>query len=263
MKIGKIAQALFAILLLTSCATPKISYFQGVPLETPEQIMSKLEVKVRPDDKLRIVVNSKDEQLMDLLNLRNPGGTTGGNNTVLGYYVRDDGTIDFPVLGNIPVAGLTRDEIAARIKQELIDNNLVKDPVVTVEFLNLTVVVLGEVGSPGRYNIDKERMTLLDALSLAGDITIFGKRDNVLVQRLENGKNVIYKVDVSQGLDLYASPVYYVQQNDVIYVEPNEVKVRQSTVMGNTTRTPTFWLSLVSSTLSVVMTIIAFSKLGN
>ena len=262
MKIGNIVRVLFAVMLLTSCATPKIGYFQGVPVETPEQIISKLEIKVRPDDKLRIVVNSKDEQLMDLLNLRNPSGVTGGSNTMLGYYVREDGTIDFPVLGDIYVAGLTREEIAARIKQDLINNNLVKDPVVTVEFMNLTVSVLGEVGSPGRYNIDKDRMTLLDALSLAGDITIYGKRDNVLVQRLENGKNVLYKVDVTKGLDLYDSPVYYVQQNDVIYVEPNDVKVRQATVMGNTTRTPTFWLSLISSTLSVVMTIIAFSKLN-
>ena len=263
MKIGNIVRVLFAVMLLTSCATPKIGYFQGVPVETPEQIISKLEIKVRPDDKLRIVVNSKDEQLMYLLNLHNPETSGGSNlNMMLGYYVRENGTIDFPVLGDIYVAGLTREEIATRIKQELINNNLVKDPVVTVEFMNLTVSVLGEVGKPGRYNIDKDRMTLLDALSLAGDITIYGKRDNVLVQRLENGKNVLYKVDVTKGLDLYDSPVYYVQQNDVIYVEPNDVKVRQATVMGNTTRTPTFWLSLISSTLSVVMTIIAFSKLN-
>lgn len=252
------------MLLATSCATPKIGYFQGVPVETPEQVLSALEVKIRPEDKLRIVVNSRDEQLMDLFNLRTPLGQTAAstnNNMILGYYVREDGTIDFPVLGAVHVAGLTREEIAASIKHELVSQNLVKDPVVTVEFLNLTVAVLGEVSRPGRYNIDKERLTLLDALSMAGDITIYGKRDNVLVQRTEGGKNVLYKVDVTQGEELYASPVYYVQQNDVIYVEPNDVKVRQATVMGNTTRTPTFWLSLVSSLLSVTMTIIAFSKL--
>lgn len=252
------------MLLATSCATPKIGYFQGVPVETPEQVLSALEVKIRPEDKLRIVVNSRDEQLMDLFNLRTPQGQTSSasnSNMILGYYVREDGTIDFPVLGAVHVAGLTREEIAASIKHELVSQNLVKDPVVSVEFLNLTVAVLGEVTRPGRYNIDKERLTLLDALSMAGDITIYGKRDNVLVQRTEGGKNVLYKVDVTQGEELYASPVYYVQQNDVIYVEPNDVKVRQATVMGNTTRTPTFWLSLVSSLLSVTMTIIAFSKL--
>lgn len=256
-----IVKVLCAVLLFTSCATQKIGYFQGVPVETPERIMSALEIKMRPDDKLRIVVNSKDEQLMNLLNLRNPSGSTGGSGNTLGYIVREDGTIDFPVLGSIYVEGLSREQVEALLKDQLIKHNLVKDPVVTVEFMNLTVTILGEVGKPGRYNIDKDRTTLLDALSLAGDISIYGKRDNVLVQRLENGQNVLYQVDVTKGLELYASPVYYVQQNDVIYVEPNDVKVRQATVMGNTTRTPTFWLSLVSSVLSLAMTLIAFSKL--
>ena len=112
--------------------------------------------------------------------------------------------------------------------------------------MNLTVSVLGEVVHPGRFSIDKDRPTLLDAISMAGDLTVYGKRDNVLVQRDEDGKKVLYKVNLNSGQDLYASPVYYLQQNDIIYVEPNSVRARQATVNGNNVRSASFWMSLAS-----------------
>ena len=143
---------------------------------------------------------------------------TSNNQGISGYTINKDGDIDFPVLGHIHVAGMTREEIASYIKKELISKNLVKDPVVTVEFMNLTVSVLGEVANPGRFNIDKDKLTLLDALSMAGDLTVYGKRENVLVQREENGKKTLYQVNLNSGYDLYASPVYYLQQNDIVYV---------------------------------------------
>ena len=124
---------------------------------------------------------------------------------------------------------------------------------VTVEYMNLTVTVLGEVANPGRFSIDKDRLTLLDALSMAGDLTIYGKRDNVSVQREEGGKQVIYKVNINSGKELYASPVYYLQQNDVIYVEPNSVRARQSTVNGNNIRSASFWMSLASLLTTIVV----------
>ena len=132
------------------------------------------------------------------------------------------------MLGHIHVAGMTRGEIAAYIKGELVSKNLVKDPVVTVEFMNLTVSVLGEVANPGRFNIDKDRLTLLDALSMAGDLTVYGKRENVLVQREENGKKTLYRVNLNSGYDLYASPVYYLQQNaaDHHYRVDREINIR-------------------------------------
>lgn len=129
----------------------------------------------------------------------------------------------------------------------MIERNLVKDPVVTVEFLNLTVSVLGEVSSPGRYNIDRDQITLLDALSMAGDLTIFGKRDEVLVMReVQDGRQQVYRVNLCSANDLYNSPVYYLQQNDVVYVEPNSMRARQSTVNGNNVRSASFWMSLAS-----------------
>ena len=153
-------------------------------------------------------------------------------------------------------AGMTREEIAAHIKHELISQDLVKDPVVTVEFMNLTVSVLGEVVHPGRFSIDKDRLTLLDAISMAGDLTVYGKRDNVLVQRDENGKKVLYKVNLNSGHDLYASPVYYLQQNDIVYVEPNSVRARQATVNGNNVRSASFWMSLASLLTTITVLIV-------
>ena len=178
------------------------------------------------------------------------------NGGILSALQSKYGNIDFPVLGHIHVAGMTREEIALCIKEELISKNLVKDPVVTVEFMNLTVSVLGEVANPGRFNIDKDRLTLLDALSMAGDLTVYGKRENVLVQREENGKKTLYRVNLNSGYDLYASPVYYLQQNDIVYVEPNSVRARQSTVNGNNVRSTSFWLSLASLLTTITVLIV-------
>jgi polysaccharide export outer membrane protein len=158
-------------------------------------------------------------------------------------------------LGKIHVAGKSRSEIAAFIKDALITGNYVKDPVVTVEFMNLTISVLGEVNNPGRFNIDRDQMTLLDAISMAGDLTIYGKRDKVMVLREENGAQRVYGIDLCSASQMYASPAYNLQQNDVIYVEPNTVRARQSTVNGNNVRSTSFWISLASllTTISVLV----------
>lgn len=262
MKIGKILRVLAAAALLGSCATPKVAYFQDVQPGTAEEILNRLDIRVRPEDKISIIVNSKDPLLMELFNLptvsRQIGSSSSGSSSqgLSGYTVDKSGNIDFPVLGAVHVAGMTREEIASYIKEELMEKNLVKDPIVTVEFQNLTVSVLGEVSNPGRYNIDKDHLSLLDAISMAGDLTIYGKRDNVLVQREENGRKVLYKVDLNSGQDLYASPVYYLQQNDVIYVEPNSMKARQATVNGNNVRSATFWMSLTSLLVTITVLIV-------
>ncbi|MGN1226145.1 MAG: polysaccharide biosynthesis/export family protein, partial [Candidatus Cryptobacteroides sp.] len=174
---------------------------------------------------------------------------------VQGYAVSEDGCIDFPCLGRIEVAGKTREEIAAYVKQRLVDEGLVQDPTVTVEYLNLKVSVLGEVNRPGRVNIDRDEYTILDALSAVGDLTIYGRRENVKVVRAENGVRNTYVVDLCSAQDLFSSPVYYLQQNDMIYVEPNDVRARQSTVNGNNVRSTSFWISLASLLTSVTSTL--------
>lgn len=260
MKIRNILLVLIAG-LLSSCAAPKVAYFQGLRQGAAGHVVNTTDIRVRTGDKISILVNSKDPLLTDLFNLpiisRQIGSSSmTSSQGVSGYTVNKSGEIDFPVLGAVYVAGMTREEIASHIKAELTSQNLIKDPVVTVEFMNLTVSVLGEVTHPGRFTIDKDKLSLLDAISMAGDLTIYGKRKNVLVLREEKGGNVLYRVNLSAGHDLYASPVYYLQQNDIVYVEPNDTRARQSTVNGNNVRSTSFWLSLASLLTTITVLIV-------
>lgn len=257
---------LVALWVLTACSTSReVVYFQDLrPGESEQKIDASYELRLRPKDKISIIVNSRDPQLTNLFNLpyvsRQLGqssamGTSNSSQGVSAYTLDNEGCVDFPVLGRIRLAGKTREEVAVYIKEELVSQNLVKDPVVTVEFVNLSISVLGEVNKPGRYLIERDKPTLLDALSTAGDLTIYGKRDKVLVLRNEEGVQRVYGVDLRSASDLYSSPAYYLQQNDVIYVEPNEVKSRQSTVNGNNIRSTSFWISLASLLTSVAILI--------
>lgn len=246
------------VLAAVSCSTPKeISYFQDLQPGISElTITDPVEIKVRPKDKLSILVNSQDQKLNELFNLQNTGGNTSGNRIELGYTVDTQGFINFPVLGKVKVDGMTREQIAEHLTEQIKERELIKDPVVTVEFLNLGVSVLGEVNNPGRIKIDRDNMTILDALSEAGDLTIYGKREKVLVLRQENGKQRVYGVNLCSADHIYTSPVYYLQQNDVVYVIPNDTKSRQSTVNGNTVRSTSFWMSFASFILSIAVLVV-------
>ena len=126
--------------------------------------------------------------------------------------------------------------------------------------MNLNFSVMGEVNRPGQYKISKDKVTILDALSMAGDLTIYGKREKVLVMREENGKQHVYGINLCSGNNIYSSPVYYLQQNDVVYVEPNGTRARQSTVNGNNVRSTSFWISLASLLTSIATTIAVLVK---
>lgn len=257
---------LFAVWATFSCSAPsQVTYFQDLrPGESEQKVVAATEIKVRPGDKLSIIVNSRDPQLSQLFNLPYVGqqigqgsvtanATSGNSQGVSGYTVDEEGMIDFPVLGKIEIAGKNREEIAAFIKGELLTKNLVKDPVVTVEYMNLCISVLGEVAQPGRYSIDRDKVTVLDAISMAGDLTIYGKREKVLVLREENGVQHVYGINLCSAEHLYTSPVYYLRQNDVVYVEPNNVRARQATVNGNNVRSTSFWISLASLLTTVAV----------
>ncbi|MGL5547943.1 MAG: polysaccharide biosynthesis/export family protein, partial [Tannerellaceae bacterium] len=135
--------------------------------------------------------------------------------------VNSTGNIDFPVIGTIHVAGKTRQQLVDQLKKEL--TTYMHDPIVSVKYLNYKITVLGEVAKPGSFTIPNERITLLEALGLAGDMTVYGKRNNVLVIREINNKQLHHRVNMNSN-DLFSSPVYYLQQNDVVYVEPNKAK---------------------------------------
>lgn len=262
-----------AVMLLSSCNTSKrITYFQDIQDykdASAETVPPAPEIRLRPDDKISIIVNSKDPELTALFNLPYTTRILGASNENMmstnqgtsGYIVKRDGTIDFPVLGEIPAAGKTRDELSAFIKNELISQGLVNDPVVTVEFINLQFSVMGEVRTPGSYKITRDYVTILDALSMAGDLNINGKRENVLVLRPDSiGKLTAYTVDMRSFASVQNSPVYYIHQNDYIYVEPNKKKANESTVNANTVQSAAFWISVasflasVASTVSVIVT---------
>ncbi len=247
------------LMLACSCSSVKnISYLQDTANGAIYELAEVQKIRVQPEDKISIVVNSKDPLLMQLVNLPDANVRISGpvnyvNSEVSGYTVDKYGKIDFPVLGAVYVEGKTRAEIAALIKERLITEEIVRDPVVTVEFVNLAVSVMGEVGKPGKYMINKDKITILDALSMAGDMTIFGVRESVTVLREDEGKQISYKVNLLNTQSLLQSPAYYLTQNDIIYVEPNEVRARQSTVNGNNIRSTSFWMSLASLLTSVTI----------
>ena len=240
-----------------------INYMQDITEETVMNMKSNEGILVQPKDMIAIVVSHRDPELAAMFNLSNASYQAGaetrttGSSTyrLLGYSVDPNGDIDFPIVGKIHVAGMNRWEVAETVKNELAGRNLLRDAVVSVEFMNFQISVLGEVARPGTYNITGDKINLMQALSLAGDMTIFGRRDNIQVTREENGKRHIYVVDIRNS-DVYNSPAYYLRQNDIIYVEPNKVRAGQSTVNENNFRSVSFWASLSSTVLSIVNMII-------
>lgn len=247
--------SLAAVAMLSACATPKqIVYFQDLEDGATANVMPESQIRLRPEDKIAIVVNCNDPQIASMFNLPYTTTRIGDTSNSLsnygqglsGYTLDGNGDIDFPVLGKLHVGGMRREEVAAFIKDQLTGRSLAKDAVVTVEFMNLSVSVMGEVARPGRYNISRDNFTIFDALSSAGDLTITGKRDGVIVLREENGLQKKYLINLCSAQEVLQSPVFYLQQNDMVYVEPNDVRARQSTVNGNNVRSTSFWLSLAS-----------------
>ena len=266
MKLRTIFMLFVAAVLATSCETPKISYFQDVMNESELALQKDGAIRLRPGDKVMVIVSTKAQEYNNLYNLpwtpARIGQAAEYQSTqpqgMVCYTVNNDGDILFPILGSVEANRKTREELAADIKNKLIEGKYLEDDplVVTVEFSNLNVSVLGEVARPGRYNIDKDKLTLLDAIGFAGDLTIYGERDNVMVFRNEKGKQKVYEVDLTSASNLMRSPVYYLQQNDVIYVKPNTMRQRQATVAGNTVYTPSFWISVASLLTTITALIV-------
>ena len=255
---------LIIVAICTSCATQQnILYLQDNVVDKDFETIAGGDIKLKPNDVVSIFVSSRKPELASVFNLPRVQQTIGnassssassGQNGTLNFTIRKDGTIDYPVLGELKVKGMTKEELSKCIKQKIIDSNLISDPIVTVEFSNLCFSTIGEVGSPGTYNITKDQTTILEALSMSGDLTINGVRDRVFLTRKDGDKVKTYQLDL-KSKDIYQSPAYYIQQNDVIYVEPNKIRTNQSTVNGNTVRSASFWMSLTSliATLTVLI----------
>lgn len=237
------------LVMLSACSTPKdIAYFQDFNPGKSIMVQNPVEIKFRPDDEIRILVSSDRPELSAQFSLSTKGSSGDEGSR---YTIDTEGNIRFPMLGKIHVAGLNRQELQEVIRDEIIAKGLIRDPIVTVDYSNLYVIILGDVGT-GRILIDRDKFTILDAIGSSGDLKITGQRTNVKVIRENYGKKTVYEVNLCSAEDLYASPVYYLQQNDVIYVEMNKKEKRNSTVLGNSTVQPSFWMGLATFIVSAM-----------
>ncbi|MBQ8863843.1 MAG: polysaccharide biosynthesis/export family protein [Rikenellaceae bacterium] len=246
------------ILLMVGCSTYKdVVYLQDVTDGESRPIGQVQEITIQPSDVLSISVNAaeSEKELVLPFNITPVMTNTGTSlddatetTPLYGYVVDPSGCINFPTFGKLHVAGMTRNELINFLSNKLIDEGQLTRPIVSVSFLNLKVNVLGEVNKPGTYSISSNKMTLLDAISMAGDLTIYGRRDKVLVIREEDGKRINAYVNL-KSKSLFESPYFYLKQNDVIYVIPNKRKADQSTISP--------WLSPVLSSVGVLASIVS------
>lgn len=259
---------LLCAVMLASCDTSnKVVYLQDMGDNEAETVATDRGILIQPKDVLSIIVTSKDAELASMFNLplvnyqsnSETVANSGGTNQLLGYAVDENGEINFPVIGKLKVAGMSRWDLQEKIKKELRDRDLLKDMVVSVEFQNFKISVLGEVTQPGSYRVEGDKVTILEALSMAKDLTVYGERDQVYVIREENQQRTIYKVDLRSS-DLFKSPAYYLKQNDIIYVRPNKVRAGQSTLNENSLKSVGLWISVASLLTSVGVLIVSIVK---
>ena len=214
----------------TSCVNTKNAvYFNNIQDTTLQSVKTDIESVIQPKDLLSISVSSLNPEATIIFNTPNVATTsasaaTGTSNQMAGYLVNQDGNIQFPVLGNLVAAGLTKKQLSDDIAKRLLDKKLLIDPIVNVRFLNFKVTVLGEVARPTVVTVANEKISILEALGMAGDLTIYAKRDNVLLIREESGKKLVKRINLNSSETLN-SPYYYLKTNDVVYAEPNNTKV--------------------------------------
>ena len=258
----KISIIILAIILITSCGTKEdVVYFNGIDSKDNIVGIESYSPTYHIDDELVIVVNALDPEAakpfnkitvtvsQDIIDAR-------GRERMLTYRINSEGYIDFPVLGKIQLAGLNREQATKLLGDKLSD--YIKDPIVDIETVNYKITVLGEVNRPGSYTTPNERITLIEAIALAGDLTIYGERENILVIQDYDGKKTYTRINL-KSQELFESPVYYLSQNDVVYVEPNKTQAKASTI-GPSTAVIFSSLGILLSTTALIITIINTSN---
>lgn len=242
---------LFVLFLTTSCASRKdLVYLQGA--SNAKELVS-YEPVLQPDDVVMIVVSSENPEVAAPYNLKaitvqGDSENTIGTQRMQTYILDKEGKIEFPLLGSIALGGLTKTQAVAKLKELLKDH--VSDAVINFRILNFKVTVLGEVQKPGTYSVASERITLLEAIGMSGDLTIYGNRTNVLLIREKNGTKTMERIDLTKS-DFLNSSAYYLSQNDVVYIEPNKTRINSSAIGPN--------LTVGISALSLIVTIIALT----
>lgn len=251
--------SLLVLSLITSCSNRNLVYFSDLPASSSYEVPVKnyMHPKIQPDDILSITVSSLNPESNVLFNNVILPQTTGGTANVIankvneGYLVDKDGSINFPVIGKVLLAGLTKEEAVEKMTNEVKAH--VKNPIVNVRFVNFKVTVVGEVNLPSTFTVATEKINVIEALGLAGDMTAYGKRENVLIIREKEGVRSATRINLNNK-DVLNSPYFYLQQNDIVYVEPdNRAKVAQT---NPNNRFIPIWASLITATGFVIVTII-------
>ena len=251
-------------LLLASCATNKrAAYIQQVQTDIPTAIEQDYQIRIKPLDRLTVTINSKDPELAAPFNaassynslngLSSYSSSSNGNLQIL--TVDKEGKIQLPIIGEIDCDGLTRNELAKKIENTIRENGMVHDPIVIIQFADVKFSVLGEGARPGQFSITKDRISLFDALAMAGDLTIYGQRENVALIREENGMRTVHYFDLKNP-DILTSPYFYLQQDDVVYVTPNKYKAQAGEINQNRS----FYISLVSVAVSVATLLVTITR---
>lgn len=248
------------IMLIGSCSGSKqVAYFQNIDSISLAASRGLYDAKIMPKDELTITVITTNPQASAPFNLSvsNTIGTSGqmssGQGSLQGYLVDNDGNINFPVLGTIHVAGLTKNEAEEKIKEGVKPYlAATENPIVTVRMSSYRVTVVGEVGRPSVIPVSTEKMSIIEALAQAGDLSIYGKRNNVLLIREDaTGQKKAHRLNLNDA-NIFNSPYYYLQQNDIIYVEPNGVKAKNSGIGSSTT----IWFSFIGIVTSVASLVV-------
>ena len=251
-------------LLVSSCASQKRAwYLQDANPFTPEQIAESGQIRIKPLDRLTVVVNSKDPELAVPFNSSTSLSSVTGvasyssatNQSLQIRTVDENGMLDMPVIGKIDCKGKTRSELAQAIADKIVEGGYINDPSVNVQFADMKISVIGEVARPGHYDVTRDKISIFDALAMAGDLTIYGQRENVALIREENGMRTVHYFDLKNP-DILTSPYFYLQQDDVVYVTPNKYKAQAGEINQNRS----FYISLVGTAISVATLIITLTK---
>ena len=262
MKLKLVSVVALFMWLLNACSVPKdVAYFQGVDSLTQEQVadMSRTySTKICPDDLLTITVTGWDPTVLTPFNppaysyAQQGVVETATNNQLQTYLVYKDGTINFPVLGNVKASGYTKQEFAEYLRKEI--DHYANGVSVNVQIVNFRITLMGEVARPGVVSIRNDRVSILDVLGLVGDLTINANRKNILVIRDKEGQKAFGRLDITDPA-IFTSPYFYLQQNDVVYVEPNKAKKRNARYSAAQPYTITVFSSILSA-ISVITTVI-------
>ena len=253
-----------AILFCACNAQRQVLYLQDVADGSEIVLPDNYIIRIKPLDKLTVVVNSKNPELALPFNSSTNYSALSGTTTISSnittnslqtFTVDQTGKISLPIIGDVMCADLTREELEDVIEKKIIEAGYISDPQVKVNFLDMTISVIGEVNKPGRFTINRDQFTILEAIAMAGDLTIFGIREDVAVVRQKDGKNVVTKLDL-RSQDIFKSPCYYLEQNDVVIVSPNKYKAATSEINQNRS----FWISIATTAISVATLVITVIK---